>query len=146
MWPNPQVTFTEEILNGKLHFLCSVISYWLYIIYIHSYHILSLLIKTRNSFYVILVSLHKCSISKQTVRILCGSDKLVVTHLPPATWQWFRSSHRRCSGKKVFLEISQNSEENNCTRASFQACNFIKEETLSQVFFCEFWETFKNLF
>ena len=30
MWPNPQetadlVTFTEKILNGKLHFLCSVI-------------------------------------------------------------------------------------------------------------------------
>ena len=29
MWPNPQetadlVTFAEEILNGKLHFLCSV--------------------------------------------------------------------------------------------------------------------------
>ena len=28
MWPNPQetadlVTYTEEILNGKLHFLCS---------------------------------------------------------------------------------------------------------------------------
>ena len=31
MWPNPQeaadlVTFTEEILNGKLQFLCSVYS------------------------------------------------------------------------------------------------------------------------
>ena len=31
MWPNPQetadlVTFTEEILNGKLHFLCSDVS------------------------------------------------------------------------------------------------------------------------
>ena len=30
MWPNPQdtadlVTFTDEILNGKLHFLCSVL-------------------------------------------------------------------------------------------------------------------------
>ena len=29
MWPNPQlppdlVTFTEELLNGKLHFLCNV--------------------------------------------------------------------------------------------------------------------------
>ena len=29
MWPNPQfpadlVTFTEETLNGKLHFLCNV--------------------------------------------------------------------------------------------------------------------------
>ena len=32
MWPNPQlpadlVTFTEEILNGKLHFLCSATNY-----------------------------------------------------------------------------------------------------------------------
>ena len=31
MWPNPQfpadlVTFTEEILNEKLHFLCSEIA------------------------------------------------------------------------------------------------------------------------
>ena len=31
MWPNPQetadlVTFTNEILNGKFHFLCSGIS------------------------------------------------------------------------------------------------------------------------
>ena len=33
MWANPQfpadlVTFTEEILNGKLHFLCSPIPYF----------------------------------------------------------------------------------------------------------------------
>ena len=32
MWPNPQdtadfVTFTEEIFNGKLRFLCSVFHY-----------------------------------------------------------------------------------------------------------------------
>ena len=32
MWPNPQetedlVTFTEKILNGKLHFLCSATLY-----------------------------------------------------------------------------------------------------------------------
>ena len=35
MWPNLQftadlVTFTEEILNGKLHFFCNVILYILY--------------------------------------------------------------------------------------------------------------------
>ena len=30
IWPNPQVTFTEENLNGKLYFLCSVISEWLW--------------------------------------------------------------------------------------------------------------------
>ena len=36
MWPNPLetpdfVAFTEEILNGKLHFLCSGISEWLFL-------------------------------------------------------------------------------------------------------------------
>ena len=35
MWPNPQfpadlVTFTEEILNGKLHFLRSAIKFCLH--------------------------------------------------------------------------------------------------------------------
>ena len=41
---------------------------------------------------------------------------------------------RRCSVKKVFLEILQNSQKN----------NFIKKETLAQVFSCEFWEISKN--
>ena len=46
----------------------------------------------------------------------------------------------RCSVKKVFLEISQNSQENTCARVSFLiklqalACSFIKKETLAQVF------------
>ena len=39
-----------------------------------------------------------------------------------------------CSVKKVFLEVSQNSQENTCARVSF-LCNFIKKETLAQVFF-----------
>ena len=43
-----------------------------------------------------------------------------------------------CSVKKVFLEISQNSQEN--------ACNFIKKEALTQVFSCEFCEISKNTF
>ena len=59
---------------------------------------------------------------------------------------------RRCSVKRVFLEISQNSQENNRARVSFlikleaEACHFIKIETLAQVFCCEFWETSKNTF
>ena len=40
--------------------------------------------------------------------------------------------------KKVFLEVSQNSQE----RA--QACNFIKKETRAQVLSCEFCEISKN--
>ena len=51
---------------------------------------------------------------------------------------------------QVLLKISQNSPENTCARVSFliklqgPACNFIKTETLAQVFSCELWEIFKN--
>ena len=54
--------------------------------------------------------------------------------------------------KKVFLNISQNSQENTCARVSFliklqaRPCNFSKKETLAQVFSCEFCEISKNTF
>ena len=54
----------------------------------------------------------------------------------------FRSSHRRCSLKKVFLKLSQNSQENE----ENEACNFIKKETLAQVFSFELCDIFKNIF
>ena len=59
---------------------------------------------------------------------------------------------QRCSIKKVFLEFSQNSQENTCARVPFliklqvSSCNFIKKETPGQVFSCEFCEIFKNTF
>ena len=59
---------------------------------------------------------------------------------------------QRCSVKKVFLKISQNSQENTCARVSCsincrpQAYNFVKKETLGQVFSCEFCEISKNTF
>ena len=60
----------------------------------------------------------------------------------------------RCSVKKMFLEILQNSQENTRARFSFliklqtkaKACNFVKKETLAQVFSCEFCEISKNNF
>ena len=52
--------------------------------------------------------------------------------------------------KKLFLEISQNSQENTCARVSFlikmQACNFIRKETLTQAFSGEFCEISENTF
>ena len=54
--------------------------------------------------------------------------------------------------RKFFLEISQNSQGNTCARVSSliklqgSACNFIKKETLAQVFSCEFCEIYKNRF
>ena len=54
---------------------------------------------------------------------------------------------QRCSVEKVFLEISQNSQENTCARVSFlKACNFIKNETLAQVFSSEFCGISENTF
>ena len=47
--------------------------------------------------------------------------------------------------ENVFLEISQNSQENTCASAFFVK-NFIKKETLLQVFFCEFFEISKKFF
>ena len=51
--------------------------------------------------------------------------------------------------KGVFLEISQSSQENTCARVSFLIklqANFIKKETLAQIFSCEFWEISKYTF
>ena len=59
---------------------------------------------------------------------------------------------QRCSVKKVFLEILQNSQENTCVRVSFwiklqaSVCNFIKKETLTQVFSFEFGKISENTF
>ena len=57
--------------------------------------------------------------------------------------------------EKVFLEISQISQDNTCAGVSFlielqvsgpQACNFIKIETLEPVFSGEFCEISKDTF
>ena len=59
---------------------------------------------------------------------------------------------QRCSVKKVFLKILQNSQENTCARVSFlikfqaKVCKFIKKETLAQVCSCEFCGIFKNIY
>ena len=52
----------------------------------------------------------------------------------------------------MFLEILRNSQENACASVFFeiklqaQACNFIKKETLAQIFSCKFYEISKNTF
>ena len=53
--------------------------------------------------------------------------------------------------ENLYFEILQNSQEKTCTRVSTlnpqpQPCNFIKIETLAQVFSCEFCEISKNAF
>ena len=53
----------------------------------------------------------------------------------------FRSSHQRCSMKKVFLNISQNSQEN-----TFVGVSFLKKlKNPAQVFYSEFCAIFKNI-
>ena len=62
----------------------------------------------------------------------------------------FRSSRPDVSVKKVLLEISQNSQESTCARVSFlnkwqdSGLNFVKKQTLAQLFSCELCEISKN--
>ena len=50
----------------------------------------------------------------------------------------------------MFLEFSEDLQENTCPRVSFliklqaKTCNFIKKETLAHIFSCEFWEISRN--
>ena len=64
-----------------------------------------------------------------------------------------RSSRAEVFCKNVFLEISQNSQENTCARVSFllkfaglRRATLSKYETLAQTFSCEFCEISKNNF
>ena len=104
---------------------------------------------------IITISLYTCIFLRP---IFCYSFELRKLYARVFMDKWIinprrtRSSHQRCSMKKVFLEISQNSQENTCARVSFliklqpQDCNFIEKETLAQVISCEFREISKNVF
>ena len=54
----------------------------------------------------------------------------------------------RFSVEKVFLEFSQNSQENTCARVSFliKLQSYFKKDTLTQVFSCEFCEISRKAF
>ena len=74
------------------------------------------------------------------------STILVTPTSPNFHWRYFygnKSSHQRCSIKKLHLKIWQNSQENTYVFLA-EICNFIKNETLPHVFSCGFFEIFKN--
>ena len=84
-------------------------------------------------------------------------ENVLVVHAVKYVWQLFlktihintlstckldpsaEAAPQRCSIKKVFLQNSQNSQENTCARASF----LIKLQARGS---CEFCEIFKNIF
>ena len=89
-----------------------------------------------------------CSILNMRKRLLTATNRNYI-NLPfkknlPFCLFW-QTVVRRYSVEKVFLEISQNSQENACPRVSF-LINFIKKETLAQVFSHEFSEISKKTF
>ena len=86
----------------------------------------------------------KGSARKNFGYLLLEKLKNCILHTEVVAW--------RCSVKRVFLEISENSQENTCAGVFFkkrwrpQTSNFIKKETLAQVFSCEFSESSKSTF
>ena len=71
----------------------------------------------------------------------CFFENTFITGNLPKLNLIFRSSRQGCSIKKLFLKISQNSQENSSARALL-----IKREALTQVLSCEFCKIFKNTF
>ena len=66
--------------------------------------------------------------------------------------QYTEAVVQRCSVKKVFLELLQNSQENTCVRVSFLiklkvlGLQLYQKGTLAQLFFCKFCEISKSNF
>ena len=88
---------------------------------------------------------------------ISGGPKWFLVGFVPVPHFWIFSEFgvkeavaQRWSVKKVFFEISQNSQENTCSRVTFfhrpQACNFNKKETLAHALYCEFCEISKSNF
>ena len=92
--------------------------------------------------------------SRRNLSLLVGSQCI---------WFWFqstsvytheklRSSHWMCSVRKGVLENFAKLQGNTCARDSFsiklqdKVWHFIKKEALTQLFSCEFCETWKNNF
>ena len=69
----------------------------------------------------------------------------MLRHLSQAHDTTCISCHPYVFYKKVFLNNSQNSQENNCAGVS-NSCNFNKKEALAQEVSCEPCKIFKNMF
>ena len=94
------------------------------------------------------------TIHPPTYRLVSRSD-LQMLHLMVIAGLNLQKKTAATSGvlwKKLFLKVSQNSQENTCARSSFliklqtESCNFIKKETLAHVLSYEFCKNFKNTF
>ena len=85
-----------------------------------------------------------------------GGKETKIAHLIDVYWLLItlikQKQLREFFIKKVFLKISQKSQEKTCASASFliklqaEVYNFIKKETMVRVFSCEFCEIFKGSF
>ena len=70
----------------------------------------------------------------KTQSVTCIKTCSTIVRQCHTTKKKIEAVHQRCSAKKVFLNISQNSQGDTCARAQALACNFIKKETGAGVF------------
>ena len=87
-----------------------------------------------------------CTTNRENI---VGFDLLCVLPKKSSLRLWkiicYRSSHQSCSIKiGVLKNFTKFTGKHLCLRP--EACNFIKKETLAQVFSCEFCKIFKNTF
>ena len=75
--------------------------------------------------------IHSLNVTLWVSKFSLARPMKIFVLLNPQSCKLSEPDARRCSIKKLFLEISQNSQENTCARDYFlinlQACNFIKK-------------------
>ena len=86
---------------------------------------------------------------KKVKLIVTNSKDMFLLQITTTCIRMSEAVARRSTVKKVFLKMSQNSQENTCARVSCliklqTSGNFIKKEALGQVFSYKFYEIFMN--
>ena len=153
MWPNPQetadlVTFTEEILNGELHFSSSITVLQVLSIYQSCFRFLTRLLSLSTLILVVFLPKGKLSFFH---------TYFVSSQSSSSLWNFFlnfsytyRSSHLEVFCKKVVLRnFAKFTKKHLCQSLFFNkiarlVCKIIKKKTLAEVFSCEFCEISKK--
>ena len=113
---------------------------------------------SKKSLYSVMCVMHSLQGQTSATRILINVDREIqlitfFTHSVPhfSSWMfdWFqlvirRSSHWKCFVKKMFLKISQNSQENTCVWFSPEGQQLYQKETPSQVIPYKIYKIFKQ--
>ena len=98
----------------------------------------------KPGYFIVLPTIHNQNKTKKILQIGFETFNLNIISSSNNYWDNFRSSHLRCSAKKMFSKFRKIHRKTPVPEPKI--CNFIKKETLAQLFGCELCKISKNTF